>query len=192
MSKCEWCGKEQGILNQYTDAIGETHSICKDCLSKVNDCICRKCGTPTDSEMMINGLCTNCVQADMMEKSKKREEISMGLLDIDGECSADTEMSEADYDTWVTSRPIYGPKDLAKSLIARKMWIMVKLNASGIYDEKTIGDYYKDIETLLDRCLSKLIGNKCQLVIGNNAERRRQIREGNVIDFENEVYILAK
>jgi hypothetical protein len=72
----------------------------------------------------------------------------------------------------------------------KRIWIMVKFNASGIYDNSVISENLVAIETLLERNFSKLIGNKCNIIIGNTSEQRKIVRNSEVIDYEDEVYIL--
>lgn len=190
MNKCEWCGKVKDTLEMYTDAIGETHSICTECKEKVDSCQCRKCGNPTDPNMMINGLCTTCVQVYLMEKSKKQEEVRMGVdRSMVESITSEVVLTDKDYEHWLTMGKTFSPENMSNKEL-RRIWIMVKFNAAGVYDGRVISDNLADIETLLDRNFSKLIGNKCRLLIGNDSESRRIVRQSTVIDYENEVYIL--
>lgn len=189
--KCEWCGKNESSLEVYTDAIGENHSICDDCMKLVNDCECRKCGAPTDPNMMINGLCTTCVQLYFREKSKKKEEARMGMdMELLNSLTEEVTLTDKDYESWLTLDKTFSPDDMRNSKELRRIWIMVKFNAAGIYEGDTISKNLPDIEELLDRNFSKLIGNKCRLLIGDTADARKVIRQSTVIDYENEVYIL--
>lgn len=191
MSKCEWCGRLVDELHIHTDAIGDNHSICNNCLQDVEDCVCRKCGNPVDPSLMINGLCTTCIQADMKIKSKRREEVRMGVDVGMYDCiTSDVEFTEDEYERWLTMGKTFSPEDMSIKEL-RNLWIMVKLNAAGIYDREVVAKNFSNIEALLDRNFSKLIHNKCRIVIGNTADTRRIVRSSRVIDYENEVYILA-
>jgi hypothetical protein len=191
MAKCAWCGKNFEELEEYIDAIGQHYSICKDCKKSVDEFECRKCGRPTDPGMMVNGLCMTCVQADLKEKSKRREEVMMGVdMDAINELSSGVTLTNDDYDRWMTMGKAFTPNDMKNSRELRRLWIMVKFNAAGVYDNETITKNLADVETLLDRNFSKLIGNKCRLLIANDAEKRREVRQNKVIDYENETYIL--
>lgn len=191
MGKCEWCGKQVGELLNYTDALGDVHFICKDCMKSVDGCECRKCSATVDTSMMINGLCTNCIQAELMVKSKKREEarigVDKGFIDT---VSSELTLTDQDYERWMTLGKSFSPADMKNSRELRRMWVMVKFNAAGIYDGETISKHSPDIEKLLDRNFSKLVGNKCRILIANTAETRKIVRQYEVIDYENEAYIL--
>jgi hypothetical protein len=187
MGKCEWCGKNVETLEIYTDAIGEIHNICSKCKEKVDSCLCRKCGVPTDPSMMINGLCMNCVQADIKERSKRKEEARLG---VDSQLLESITFTDKDYEQWLTFGKTFSPSDMKSSKELKRIWIMVKFNASGIYDNSVISENLVAIETLLDRNFSKLIGNKCNIIIGNTSEQRKIVRNSEVIDYEDEVYIL--
>lgn len=191
MAKCEWCGRSTSELKMHTDAIGDVYNICDKCDLVANTFRCRKCNNIVDSSLMIKGLCTTCVQVDMHNKSKKREEIRMGVdMDMSEPLSSGLELSDEDYERWMTMDRTYTPEDLKKSKELRYIWIMVKLNSVGEYDNEVIKNNFNDIEELLDRNFSKLIGNKCRVIIGNNSENRKIIRSSEVIDYLNQSYIL--
>ena len=190
VSKCIWCSKITQELTPYKDAIGETHYICSKCLENVENNKCRKCGTITDSLMMIDGLCTTCVQLKINEQSRRKEEARMG---VDREISdglAQLELTDEDYEQWLTMGNTFNNSDMSKSTELKRIWIMVKLNASGIYDNDIIIEHIEDIENLLDRNFSKLVKRKCKLLIAITPQDRQTIRESNVLDYENKVYIL--
>lgn len=187
MSKCEWCGKI-AELEQYKDAIGDVHKVCKSCKTKVDNHKCRKCGTLVDPNMMIDGLCTNCIQVKMRDKSRKREEARLG---VDSEpFTSEMRLTDEDYEKWLTFEPSYSPKDMKESKELRRLWILVKLNAAGIYDNQLISKNFTNIEMLLDRNFSKLVNNKCKITIDRNSETRKVIRNSEIIDYEDSVYIL--
>lgn len=192
MATCEWCGKNSEKLNKYIDAIGDEHNICDSCKQGVDNCECRKCGETTDPSMMIDGLCTNCIQVKMHEKSKKEEAVRMGVdKDMIDYMSSEITFTDKDYESWVTLGNEFSPENIKNSMELRKLWIIVKLNSVGIYDIDTITKCFGAIETILDRNLSKLINNKCRIIIGNTPETRKVIRSSDVIDYEDEVYIIA-
>lgn len=191
MGKCEWCNKEDE-LQSYTDAIGKTYNICNNCYTKVvENYTCRKCGNMVDPMLIINGLCTNCVQLDMQNKSRKQEEVRMGVdRNMLGTIISDVEFTDDEYERWMTMGSTYSSTDMKNNKTLRRLWIMVKLNSAGIYNEKIISDNFKYIETILDRNLSKLVNNKCKIIIGETSEARKIIRSSEVIDFEESVYII--
>jgi len=190
MKTCQWCGKITDDLKEYTDALDNTYQVCAECFQGTEDCICRKCGSTVDPSFMINGLCTNCIQADMKLKSKRQEEARMGIdTDLTNVLSSDLELTDKDYEKWMTMGKAFSPDNM-KSVELRRLWIMVKLNATGIYDNEIISKNFTDIEVLLDRSFSKLVNNKCKILIGSTAETRKLVRESTVIDYEKEVYII--
>lgn len=189
MAKCEWCHKNVDDLVNYTDAIGDMHMVCPSCYKTVEDCECRKCGSPVDPAMMINGLCNNCVQVELMKKSKRREEARIGMdrATLDA-ISSEIKLSDSDYEQWLTLGKTFSSSDMNIQEL-RRMWIMVKFNAAGIYDFNTIADNYESIERILDRNFSKLLGNRCRIMIASTAEQRRVVRQQEIIDYDKEVYI---
>jgi hypothetical protein len=46
------------------------------------------------------------------------------------------------------------------------------------------------METLLDRNFSKLVGNRCNIIVAKDSEGRRKVRQSEIIDYEKEVYIV--
>lgn len=191
MAKCEWCGKNTEELKMHTDAIGDVYNICNNCEQVANTFRCRKCNSLVDSTLMIKGLCTTCIQVDMHNKSKRREEIRMGVdRDMVEPLASALELSDEDYEKWLTMDNTYTPDDLKRSKELRYIWIMVKLNSVGEYDNEVIKENFNDIEELLNRNFSKLIGNKCKVIIGNNSDNRKIIRGSEVIDYVNQSYIL--
>lgn len=190
MSTCEWCKKKVENLEMYTDAIGTVHYVCEACKKTVDAYECRKCGTITDPSMMIDGLCTTCIQVNLHEKNKRKEEVRLGVdRDMLGSITSEFTFTDKDYEQWLTMGKAFSPDNM-NSREMRRLWIMVKLNAAGIYDSKVISKHFKDIETLLDRNFSKLVNNTCRLLVGNTGETRKIVRQSTVIDYENEVYIL--
>lgn len=189
--RCKWCDKVTDNLLDYTDAIGESHKICKTCKTSVDNCECRKCGTVTDPSMMIDGLCTNCIQVKLREKSKKQEEARLGVSsELMENLTSDLEFTDDDYERWLLFGNAFSPKDMKKSKELKRLWIMVKLNGAGIFDTNLLKQYFPDVETLLDRNFSKLVNNRCRILIGNTPQARKVVRTSEVIDYENEVYIL--
>ena len=193
MSKiCDFCGASKENLFPYRDAIGSNYNICEDCKDKVDSCVCRKCGSIVDPSFMIKGLCTNCIQADIHESSKRKEEARLGVSiePDDSIIASDIEFSDEDYENWLTMGNTFTPSDMKSSVELRWIWILVKLNAAGVYDNKVILENFPDIEELLDRSFTRLLNNKCRILIGNTPELRQKVRESTVIDYKNQVYIL--
>lgn len=192
MNSCDWCERQVSELNTYTDAIGDTHNICSKCYEHVKNCTCRKCNNVTDPNMLIDGLCTTCVQVKMAEKSRRQEEIRMGVdRELLSTLNRDITFTKQDYERWLTfGQGNFTPEQLKNSRELKRLWILVKLNAAGIYDNEVISSHMKGIERLLDTNLSKLINNACRILIGNTAETRKIVRESEVIDYEDDIYIL--
>ena len=191
VSRCKWCGKITNELTLYRDAIGEEHNICSSCLENAENNKCRKCGVITDSLLILDGLCTTCVQVKINEQSRRKEEARMGVdRELTDSIISELELTDEDYEQWLTMGKTFSDSDMANSVELKRIWIMVKLNASGIYDNDVIGDNIEDIESLLDRNFSKLVRRKCKLLIALTPQDRQLIRESNVVDYENKVYIL--
>jgi hypothetical protein len=188
MVKCDWCKKEVEAVEDYTDVIGTIRYICKACRETVDNCECRKCGTLTDPSMMIDGLCTTCVQAQIYEKSKLREEVDYGSQEaIDA--TGGKKMTNEDLQIWLTLGNSYSPNDM-RSHEMKRLWIMVKLGTSGITDEKDMPEYIDCMEKMLDRNFTKLIGHRCDVIAAKDSESRKRVRQSKVIDFEKDVYIV--
>ena len=191
MVKCEWCGKNTNKTNVHIDGLGDTHNICDECKNDASVFRCRKCKMERDSAIMINGVCTYCMQVQVYNKCKKQEEIRMGVdKDMLEPLISELELSDEDYERWLTMGNAYTPNDLKKSKELRYIWILVKLNSVGGYSNDVVRKHFNDIEELLDRNFSKLIGNKCRLIIGDNSANRRIIRDSAVIDYINQSYIV--
>lgn len=195
MGNCVWCGKESSSLIPYVDVLGDTYNICESCNETVVEgCECRKCGDTVDPLMMINGMCTNCIQAEITNKSRKQEEVRRRVgVDIisemdNGEDSV--ELTDEDYEHWITFSNKYSKTDIMRSQELKRMWVLIKLNATGVYDNKVIGENFKDIEELLDRNFTKMIGKRCRIVIADTASARKMVRDNEVVDHSNKVYIL--
>lgn len=191
MQRCEWCGKRVEDHINYVDAIGDSHIVCKECYKTVENCECRKCGDAIDNSMMINGLCMTCIQADMMVKSKKKEEARLGVdNNIEEEMSSEIAITNADYEKWLTIGNTFSPNDMKTNKELRRLWIMVKLNMTGVYEPEVISKHIGDIESILDRNLSKLVGKTCRFIIADTAEKRKFVRQQEVLDYEREIYIV--
>ena len=191
MGKCEWCGKE-GKMNTYADAFGDNYEICDECKSTAEKGKCRVCGESVDVSMMIKGLCTNCIQADMYEQGKKFEESRIGVGDeFRGiASSAELELTDEEYEQWLLMGNTFSHEEFRDSTLLRKIWIMVKLFESGKITNEILEANMVDIEETLDRSFSKMIGVKCLVMIAETPEDRRVIREHEIIDTQNKVFIL--
>lgn len=187
MKRCDWCGKISNTLFSYESILGGDVEICENCNDTSRRYECRKCGTIVDPSTLVDGMCLNCVQIEYNKRTKMREELRAGVSDI---VASDTEISEEDYDRWMTLGHTFTSNDLKNDAVLRKLWIIVKFNCAGIYDNKIIDDNYCDIEELLDRNLSNLIGKKCKIVIADTPESRKLIKQSDVIDYKNKTYII--
>ena len=190
MAKCSWCGKVTA-KPQVIEAMDGSHRVCTSCAEKFNNNQCRKCGTTVSTDLLIQGMCMTCFQLQLNEKAKRQEEIARGVdreaLDI---IKSEVVFTDEDYEQWLTMGKAFSPDDMKNSRELRRLWILVKLNASGVYDGTVISDNVADIETLLDRNLQKLINRRCRIVIANNSKLRREVLQETVIDYEGQVYIL--
>ena len=192
MAKCSWCGKLTKSLNTVEDNFVKAH-LCMDCNSAYNNAVCIKCGRVTDNQtlLQLKGICLSCLQLKLNEKSKKQEEIAMGVdRDALDQIRSEVVFTDEDYEQWLTMGKAFSPDDMQNSRELRRLWIIVKLNASGVYDGNVISDNIAAIETLLDRNLQKLINRRCRVVIANTSDLRREVLQETVIDYEEQVYIL--
>ena len=191
MTKCEWCGKKVKSLNVVNDAFEDTVSnICDDCKKKLEAHECIKCGSKQG--IIIRGMCTKCYQSVMYEKQVKKEEVLSGLSSVDDEgiTSSSMEFTDDEYEKWMSMGKTYSHKDIKESAELRRIWIMVKLAAVGITDKDVIDSHIEIIEELIDRCFSKLVNNKCRLIIVQDSETRKIARRAEVIDYIDDVFIL--
>jgi hypothetical protein len=190
MGRCDWCNSKVDTLEEYTDAIGSIRYICKACRETVDRCECRKCGATTDPLIMVDGLCTTCIQAKLHESAKKKEEVRLGVDPELTDVESGTELTEDDFQKWLTLGKAYSPQDMAKSQELKRIWIMVKLGTAGISNADDMSEYIDCMETLLDRNFSKLVGNRCNIIVAKDSEGRRKVRQSEIIDYEKEVYIV--
>lgn len=200
MIKCKWCKRKvnETEIKEFTDIMGTTVNICESCYEKaVVGSTCIKCGKAVEPTMLMDGLCMSCSQIEMNRKAKEKEELLSGVdSTLASMVTSDMEFTQEDYEHWLTLRDDYRADGPYKNF-ARQSWILVKLSAAGITSETVQANDIESIETLLDRNLSKLIKNKCKLIIVNSAEARRSIFRDpdigdNILDYDHNVYIIAE
>lgn len=183
MNRCEWCGKAAEKLNSITDEYGDKYNICSSCEVSNRNHECIKCGNLIT--FGIKGMCTTCYQVKMNDLERRKEEALNGVPETSALSFTDEE-----YEQWLTMGNAYSPADIQKSRELRRIWIIVKLGAAGITDAELISENFKDIEVLLNRCFTKLIHNKCRLLLSVDDTSRKAIKAGNIIDSEKSVYII--
>lgn len=202
MAKCNWCGRNVKALDVVTDSLGEVSNICPSCKKSHDAHECIRCGNVSD--LLFKGKCMNCVQVDNYKKQMKQDEVALGVSsmdDIEEDNQIDTEMakksnycadldlSDEEYDNWMTMGNTVSPKDIKGDPQLRRVWLIVKLNAAGL-PLSAINDYIEDLEKLLDTCFMKLINRKCRIIIANSSENRKLIKSSVVIDYRNDVFIV--
>lgn len=188
MKACVWCGKLTNDLVKY-----KGDNVCKKCHTSVTNSKCRKCGELFPEEVMLRGLCINCLQVEEIERAKRREDALVGI-DVDSFDSGETSFTEEEFEKWMTYDPDkrgYTPKDFKESMLLRRLWIMTKLNAAGIVDEAVINQNMTDIEELIEYNFSKLINNKCRFFIMNKVSDRKKTAGMKCIAHKGKVYIMA-
>jgi hypothetical protein len=192
MVKCEWCGEMKSELVINKDAIGESHQICEKCEGEfITNRKCRKCGTAVDSYTAINGLCSTCIQAEMMIRSKRREEVRLGVsFEEDEDTNRGNELTDADFEAIMCAGSTISVKDIEKDPLLKQLWILTKLLAAGVTEGEEMDKHFKSLGEILDRKLASFIGNKCKVIIINTPEKRREMRLGDVIDCCDEVVVL--
>lgn len=189
MERCDWCKRKTDNITMYTDALKNVYNICEKCDATVKSNHCRKCGTDVDPDFIINGLCTNCVQADAYAKAKSQEEALSGVES--SEYVSDSVFTDDDFEHWMLLSKSFSYDDMKKSQELQYIWVTVKLNAAGIYDQQIISDNMSSIRKLLDANLSKLRGRKCRLVIDCSPKIKDLIHTSTIIAQDGMVYILA-
>ena len=142
-------------------------------------------------DINIQGKCETCYQLEMVERQKRQSEVQQGLVDFDDEVNErQVKITESDFQKWLTMSNTFKPSDLARSIELKRLWIFVKLRLAGIYDNDVINENMGDLEILLNRCFSKLVGNKCRLFIVSTSRDMQRIKRDEIIDFEGNSYIL--
>lgn len=190
MATCEWCKKTAKNPNVVSDSFGDTSNVCDECKASIDNHECIKCGTVTD--LLLKGRCMNCYQVILQSKAKKKEEVLTGMIGADDEdnvFASDVEFTDKEYEQWLTMGNTVSPSDIKGDIRLRRLWIIVKLSATGL-DAGLINEYIEDVEKLLDVCFSKLINNKCRIIIANTPENKKKVKSGEIIEYLNDVYIL--
>lgn len=201
MARCDWCGKNVKTLEIITDSMGETANVCNSCKASSDAHECIRCGNVSD--MLFKGKCMNCVQVDNYKKQVRQDEVALGIstmedlesADVDSKMAkksnycAEFDLSDDEYDNWMTMGNTVSPKDIKGDPQLRRIWLIVKLNAAGL-PLSAINNYIEDLETLLDSCFMKLINRKCKIIIANSSENRKLIKASTVIDYRNDVFIV--
>ena len=142
----------------------------------------------------INGMCNNCFIDNQVDELKEQEEIMLGL-GTNEFTDTGVELSERDVENWLTlrtSKNSFGPADLLKYKQLKKLWIIVKLNAIGIYDDEIINSNMQDIEELVDYNIRNLMNKSSRIIICNTKEDRQTIKESNIICNKGKVYIIER
>jgi hypothetical protein len=124
------------------------------------------------------------------ESARRKEEVRLGVDPELTEVESGTELSEDDFQMWLTLGKSYSPQDMARSQELKRIWIMVKLGTAGISNVDNMSEYIDCMEVLLDRNFSKLVGTRCNIIVAKDSEGRRQVRQSEIIDYEKDVYIV--
>ena len=188
MKECAYCGKKVETLIKVEDSFEDRYDVCQECKDTLDKKVCRQCGKPMD--INIQGKCETCYQLEMIERQRRQSEVQQGLAIDFEEDDRQVKMTEDDFQKWLTMNNTFGPADLARSIELKRLWIFVKLRVAGIYDNDVINENMEDLETLLNRCFKKLVGNKCRLFIASTSRDMQRIKRDEIIDFEGNSYIL--
>lgn len=189
MKACNWCGSV-GNLTMYKGV-----EICDKCRQSAETSTCRRCGSLYPEEMMLKGLCLNCLQLEETKKQKQREEAKIDISDNSLYISSPLKIDEEYFEQLLTHRVCnesLSPRDFKKSPMYRRLWLMVKLNANGIMDETIINDNIEDLESLIEEHMSDLIGNKCRIFIIYNMADRKKLDGKECIAHKGRVYIVRE
>lgn len=190
MEICSWCKKETDKAEEYSK-FGINYKLCPKCVESVNKSECIKCHSKISNDTTINGLCNSCFIESQVDKLKEEEEIVLGLGTSEL-THTPVEMTEEDVENWLTLRNkhSYGPSDLLKYRELKRLWILVKLNAVGIYDDNIINSNMEDIEELVDYNIRNLLYKKCRIIICNTKEDRQLVKSSKIICNKNRIYII--
>lgn len=142
--------------------MGNTYQICKACEKIYKEGICRVCGQPLGFNA-IEGKCLLCTQTDYAEDRRKQEEVNNGV-DLESHMiySSSSEFTDEDYEKWMTFGQ--GNFTVERRLRLRKKWVLNKLTGVNGWTAELIEQNYPDIEKILDRNFSKLLGKKYILI----------------------------
>lgn len=211
MAKCEWCKRETQNIVDVQDSMMNDISICSKCNENyVEKHICRKCKKVIS--ININGLCTQCLQVETLNENKRKQQALMGVIENDvinkyGELvsqTSDDDFTDDDFDRFMQIDRQYTFGDMQKSHELKFIWVLVKLSATGLYDNDTLNkliqDNLADIEDLLDAHLKDIyeylnsqtgLNRRCKLIIDCNSDTRRIIKKAsNILANKNNIYIL--
>lgn len=152
--------------------------------------VCKRCGK--SMAVLVNGLCSKCEQLRMYEINQEKEEKALGVdLESLTEDNLNSEMTDDNYNQWMTMGKTFSPQDMKNSTQLKRMWIVVKLKTSGINDNKLISKYVPYVENILDRSFDKFVNQPCKIIIKATQESEQLIQQSKVIEHENELYIIS-
>lgn len=184
---CELCGaRVNADLKEFNDSFGDAVKICKKCYDRVSNSDCFKCGK---KGIQMGGKCATCCQIDAYKRNKKTYEVENDLGDL---ADIQTDMTEEQFERWLTGYPIFSFKDMETDPLLRKIWIMTKLRGVGIVDEGIINDHYEDIEAIINNNLKSLKNTHCRMIIAYTPELRKLIRKysgDGILAMQNDVYL---
>lgn len=191
MSLCEYCGKGEGTIQHGTS------KICKKCNDRISEGRCIRCGKILGVDVGYNGMCSNCTQLYIAEKSKE-EFYAEAQAEADrvNELRPKDENGDPiitfttqDYEKWLTWDPDhkgFNVKDFEENTVLRRIWIIVKFYAAGYFDTETINENMEDVEKLINKHIKDLIGHKCGIKIISKVSETRGY---NFKDHSGKVYL---
>jgi len=175
MDKCSWCGEETEKVKVVKDSYSKLYKVCPKCAKKSKSHKCIKCGVT--SNIIMQGYCPNCYQLKVMSSQMQ----SAGINSIAGD------MSEEQFEKWITSGKSMSLEEINKNPELKKMWVILKLQLAGIKENKDVQNYFGKAIKMVDRSTEKLMGVKCKFIISNNGAG---IDKANIIDSEEDLYIV--
>lgn len=183
---CEFCEKRVSeALKVFKDSFGEEFNICTKCYNLVSNGNCYKCGK---KGIQLDGKCATCCQIDAYKQNKKAYQAAADI----GNLEVNSDLTEEQFEHWLTGYPIFNFKDMERDPILRKIWIMTKLRGVGIVDENIINEHYDDIEKIVDMNLNKLNNTRCRMIIAYNPQLRKMLRKysgDGILAIQNDVYL---
>lgn len=146
---------------------------------------CTRCKKQVEPLLMTNGVCLDCMQLLMKEKSKIQEELKTGVdSSLINELTSDVEFDDNAFNHWLTfGQGNYSSPELNNNKELKRIWVMVKLNAAGITEQK----YIRKLEKLFDKNFEMLKNVPCRIIVANNES---EVDLSKVIDRDENLYIV--
>lgn len=160
---CEWCG---AVVDETHNVVGE--QVCNECYNNYQRRTCRQCGCVTDTREMYKGLCIECAQDEVRSIEEYKEFVENDLTGVYiGESMSDEQYNEV-MSKGVNKDSI-GPEDIVTNTVMRKIFILVKVTASGTADKGKVEKNMRELDELVLKNINRIIGVDSKLAVIDNA-----------------------